>query len=293
MSCAMQPVVVARSARNIVVVRMPPLDCHPWNQHYMLQPREESWGGDGQEERAVSILHRGELFPSQHGGAPRASPYPADRRPAIRHTPARRMQQGPLEHRSIRCRNPVQNPRKADRQARERRLRLFVFRLAVRCRRTGRNLMMSDNAKPPTATMATPDMTWTLDLPERLRLAVADAVVIFSRIDNALIEGIWVLEEADPKRKRQIAKARAHENIGYVKGVVAEHLKLDIEETWNALDQMRQERNLISHGVWMMRFGGDGPNGKPVTTKGLPHVLWHSKMLEEDDYVVAEAFDFW
>ena len=153
--------------------------------------------------------------------------------------------------------------------------------------------MMSDNAKPPTATMATPDMTWTLDLPERLRLAVADAVVIFSRIDNALIEGIWVLEEADPKRKRQIAKARAHENIGYVKGVVAEHLKLDIEETWNALDQMRQERNLISHGVWMMRFGGDGPNGKPVTTKGLPHVLWHSKMLEEDDYVVAEAFDFW
>jgi hypothetical protein len=66
--------------------------------------------------------------------------------------------------------------------------------------------MMSDKAKPPTATMATPNMIWTLDLPERLRLAIADAVVIFSRIDNALIEGIWVLEEADPKRKRQIAR---------------------------------------------------------------------------------------
>jgi hypothetical protein len=152
---------------------------------------------------------------------------------------------------------------------------------------------MSDKAKPPTATMATPDMTWTLDLPERLRLTIADAVVIFSRIDNALIECIWVLEEADPRRKRQIAKARAFENIDYVKGVVVEHLKLDIDETWNALDQMRQERNLVAHGVWMMCFGGDGPDGRPVPPEGLPHVLWHSKMLEEGDYVVAEAFDFW
>jgi hypothetical protein len=29
--------------------------------------------------------------------------------------------------------------------------------------------------------MATPEMTWTLDLPERLRLAIAGTVVIFSR----------------------------------------------------------------------------------------------------------------
>jgi hypothetical protein len=117
---------------------------------------------------------------------------------------------------------------------------------------------MSDKAKPPTATMATPDMTWTLDLPERLGLTIADAVVIFSRIDNALIECIWVLEEADPRRKRQIAKARAFENIDYVKGVVVEHLKLDIDETWNALDQMRQERNLVAHGVWMMCSAATG-----------------------------------
>jgi hypothetical protein len=40
-------------------------------------------------------------------------------------------------------------------------------------------------------------------------------------------------------------------------------------------------------------LGGDGPDGRPVPPEGLPRVLWHSKMLEEGDYVVAEAFDFW
>lgn len=141
--------------------------------------------------------------------------------------------------------------------------------------------------------MATPDMTWSLMLPERLRLAIADAIVIFSRIDNAIIESIWVLEQADYKRKKQIAKEHAHENIKFVRGVVEEHLKLQIEPTWNALDKMRQERNLIAHGVWMMRFGGDSPGEKADPPVGLPHVLWHSKMLENDTDVVAEAFDFW
>jgi hypothetical protein len=148
-------------------------------------------------------------------------------------------------------------------------------------------------SQPPTAAMMTPDMTWSYDLPARLRLAIADAVVIFSKLDHAIIECIWALEQADPQRKRQIAKQHAHENIEFVKGVVEGHLKLDIKETWNALTQMRGERNMIAHGVWMMRFGGDSPGETAQPPVGLPHVLWHSKMLEDGDYVVAEAFDFW
>ncbi|MEH2611306.1 hypothetical protein [Bradyrhizobium sp. AZCC 1693] len=71
--------------------------------------------------------------------------------------------------------------------------------------------------------MATPDMTRSFDLPDRLRLAIADAFVIFSRI--AIIQCIWVLEQADYRRKLQIAKEKAYENIKFVKGVVEELLE--------------------------------------------------------------------
>jgi hypothetical protein len=102
-----------------------------------------------------------------------------------------------------------------------------------------------------------------------------------------------VLEQADLKRKKQIAKEHAHENIKFVKSVVEQHMKLDIQETWDALAELRQERNLIAHGVWSLRFGGDAPSETAVPPTGLPMVLWHSKMLESDDYVTAESFDYW
>jgi hypothetical protein len=70
-------------------------------------------------------------------------------------------------------------------------------------------------------------------------------------------------------------------------------MKLDIGPTWDALDEMRRERNLIAHGVWTMRFGGDSQGETAMPPEGLPMVLWHSKMLESDDFVTAESFHFW
>jgi hypothetical protein len=145
---------------------------------------------------------------------------------------------------------------------------------------------------PPTR-IASPGITWSFDLPDRLKLAIAEAVTIFSHIDCMVIESVWVLEQADLKRKKQIAKEHAHENINFVKSVVEQHMKLNIQETWDALAEMRQERNLIAHGVWSVRFGGDTPGETIVPPTGMPMVLWHSKMLESDDYVTAESFDYW
>jgi hypothetical protein len=136
-------------------------------------------------------------------------------------------------------------------------------------------------------------MTWSFDLPDRLKAAIADAVTIFSRIDHAVIECIWVLEQADLKRKKQIAREHAHENIKFVRSVVEEHMKLDIPETWDALAELRQERNLIAHAVWTMRFGGDSDGELAAPPTGLPMALWHSKMLESEDFVTAESFDYW
>ncbi len=70
-------------------------------------------------------------------------------------------------------------------------------------------------------------------------------------------------------------------------------MKLDIPETWDALTELRQERNLIAHGVWMTRFGGDSAGELAAPPTGLPMVLWHSKMLESGDFVTAESFDYW
>ena len=151
---------------------------------------------------------------------------------------------------------------------------------------------MTFEPSPPTS-VAIPGMTWSFELPDRLRLAIANVVTIFSRIDHAIIECIWVLEEADLKRKKQIAKEHAHENIQYVRSVIEEHMKLDIPPTWEALAELRKERNLIAHGVWMMPFGGDSEGETTTPPTGLPMVLWHSKMLESDNFVTAESFDYW
>lgn len=148
-------------------------------------------------------------------------------------------------------------------------------------------------AKPPPTSIAIPGMSWSFDLPDRLKIAIAEAVTIFSHIDCMLIESVWVLEQADLNRKKQIAKEHAAENIRFIRGVVEEHMKLDIEPTWNALAELRQERNLIAHGTWSVRFGGDTPGETSAAPEGLPMVLWHSKMLESDDFVTAKSFDYW
>jgi hypothetical protein len=57
---------------------------------------------------------------------------------------------------------------------------------------------------------------------DRPKLATADAIAIFSRIDHAVIECIWMLEQADLTRKRQIAKEHAHENIKFVRSEIFE-----------------------------------------------------------------------
>jgi hypothetical protein len=39
-------------------------------------------------------------------------------------------------------------------------------------------------------------MTWSFDLPVELKVAIADAVTIFSRIDHSVIQCIWLLAAA-------------------------------------------------------------------------------------------------
>lgn len=146
--------------------------------------------------------------------------------------------------------------------------------------------------KPPPTSVALPGMSWSFDLPDRLKIAIANSTTIFSHIDHMVIECVWAIENADLARKKKIARDHAHGNIAFVRDILETHMHLDVSTLWDALDDIKADRNLIAHGVWSMRFGGEMPDGSPVPDDGMPMVLWHSKMLESDDFHTAEAFDY-
>jgi hypothetical protein len=118
------------------------------------------------------------------------------------------------------------------------------------------------------------------ELPFELKVAIAEAVTLFSRIDDIVIRVLWAGEMADLKRRKQIMKNRSFTNLEYFEAFVKAHLGgIEIPETWASLAALRQERNMIAHGVWGM-------------SEGVPTVIWHEKMLESDEFETAELYDY-
>jgi hypothetical protein len=132
----------------------------------------------------------------------------------------------------------------------------------------------------PVARHRSPDLKWSFDLPDRLKIVIADAIVLYSRIESCCVEIIWELEQADLERKKQIAKAWGDQNFRLLKQAVDQIPGAKTDKIWPALKSLTKERNLIGHGVWMW------------TNEGRPMVVWHSKFLEEDDWIGAEYFDW-
>lgn len=118
------------------------------------------------------------------------------------------------------------------------------------------------------------------DLPQWVRLAIADAVVLFGRTEQETIEISWLLNNADLKYKLKLARNPATSTFVTILESVEQpepNLKLDaLKEGFTAL---AQERNLIVHGAWTM-----------VDEK--PWVVWH-KFLEDDESIIGEYFEVW
>lgn len=125
-----------------------------------------------------------------------------------------------------------------------------------------------------------PDLTWSFELPDRLKIAIADAVLLYSRIESCCVEIIWELEQADLERRKQIAKAWGEKNFKLLKQAVKQIPGAETDFIWPTLKALGKERNLIGHGVWMW------------TNENRPLVVWHAKFLEEEDWVGAEYFDW-
>jgi hypothetical protein len=132
----------------------------------------------------------------------------------------------------------------------------------------------------PVAKHHSPDLTVDFELPDRLKLAIADAIVLHSRLESCIVEIIWELEQADLKRKKEIAKAWSDQNFRLIKRAVKLIPGAKTDAIWPALKAIGKERNLIGHGVWIW------------TNEERPLVVWHSRSLEEADWVGAEFFDF-
>ena len=130
-----------------------------------------------------------------------------------------------------------------------------------------------DSAPPPESV--------TLDLPVELKVAIADAVTVFANLDNRIIEILWVIENADLVKKRQIAKTFAAGNQAAIRAHIEQIPGAETDKIWPALDRLRTERNLIVHGVWA------------VANDGRPLVIWHGRFLECDDFIGAEYFEPW
>lgn len=88
------------------------------------------------------------------------------------------------------------------------------------------------------------------------------------------------MEQADLERKKEIAKAWGDKNFQIVKKAIKSIPGAESDEIWPALNDLRKERNLIGHGVWM------------IASDSRPLVVWHAKFLESADCVGAEYFDW-
>jgi hypothetical protein len=125
-----------------------------------------------------------------------------------------------------------------------------------------------------------PPVSWSFDLPDKLKLAIADCITLYSKMESCVVELIWELEQADLPRKQEVARTWGDKNFRVVKKAVNSLPGVETDAIWPALKMLTKERNLIGHGVWMM------------ADDGRPLVVWHAKFLESNDWVGAEYFDW-
>jgi len=125
-----------------------------------------------------------------------------------------------------------------------------------------------------------PNLTGSFDIPAKLKCAIADCITLYSKIESCIVEVVWTLEQADLARRKEIAKAWGNQNVKFAKRAIKSIPGAETHAIWPTLNDLRDERNLIGHGVWM------------IASDGRPLVVWHAKFLESVDWVGGEYFEW-
>ena len=124
-----------------------------------------------------------------------------------------------------------------------------------------------------------PTPKWSSKLPDKLKLAIADCILLYSNIESCIVELVWLLEEADFQRRREIARSWSSRNFKIVKQVIKAIPGAESDAIWPTLTDLGEERNLIGHGVWL------------ITHEGRPMVVWHARS-ENHQNIEAQYFDW-
>lgn len=118
------------------------------------------------------------------------------------------------------------------------------------------------------------------ELPEWVRLAIADAVVVFGRMEQEIIEILWILKDADLKQKLKLTKGSTTDKfIAALESFECAKEGLKLYALKDVFRGLADERNLIVHGAWNM-------------ADAKPWVVWH-KFLEDEKSVIGEFFEKW
>lgn len=116
------------------------------------------------------------------------------------------------------------------------------------------------------------------ELPDWVKLSIADAVVVFGRIEQEAIEISWVLTDAELRERLKLARTAATENfVAIIESVERSQASLNLDTLKTTFRTLADERNLIVHGSWTM-------------TDDKPWVVWH-KFAEDTESVIGEHFE--
>jgi hypothetical protein len=120
----------------------------------------------------------------------------------------------------------------------------------------------------------------SLELPQWVKLSIADVVVLFGRMEQEVIEISWVLTDAGLKERLKVARNPGTENfIAIIESVERSQAHLRLDALKDSFRELASERNLIVHGAWTM-------------TDEKPWVVWH-KFAEDTESIIGEHFEAW
>ena len=132
----------------------------------------------------------------------------------------------------------------------------------------------------PVAKHHSPNLTWSFELPDRLKLVIADAITLYSRIkfpSSSRSSGSWKKRTSNARRK---SPRHGRPELPAHQARCQTDPRAKTGAIWPALKAIGKERNLIGHGVWLW------------TSEERPLIVWHSKFLEDAEWVGAEFFDY-
>jgi phosphoenolpyruvate-protein kinase (PTS system EI component) len=116
------------------------------------------------------------------------------------------------------------------------------------------------------------------DIPDWVKLAIADAIMLFSRLEQEVIEIAWLIKGAEQKMERlKVARNPATDNFSDIIAIIEEAAGQEVTALADTFDDLAKDRNLIVHGAWW------------IVDDHRPLVVWH-KFIEDNESVMSEYY---